>query len=221
MNELLRRAVEVDATVARYGSEFAVLRPGIRRRRAAADPAGPRRRLRRTSSCRCPARTRPTNAALALAAVEAFFGAGAGKQLDIAAVQDGFAAVASPGRLERVADLADDSGRRRAQPARGCGAGRGAGRRVLVLPAGRGAGGDGGQGRRRHPRARWSTPSTRSSSPRTRRPDRCRSTELAAIADDVFGARAGAPAGADGRGDRPGRRPRRGGGARRAPAPAW
>ena len=42
------------------------------------------------------------NAALALAAVEAFFGAGAGKQLDTAAVEDGFAAVSSPGRLERV-----------------------------------------------------------------------------------------------------------------------
>jgi dihydrofolate synthase/folylpolyglutamate synthase len=34
--------------------------------------------------------------------VEAFFGAGASRQLDIASVQDGFAAVASPGRLERV-----------------------------------------------------------------------------------------------------------------------
>jgi dihydrofolate synthase/folylpolyglutamate synthase len=42
------------------------------------------------------------NAAVALAAVEAFFGAGRGKQLDIAAIQDGFAAVASPGRLERI-----------------------------------------------------------------------------------------------------------------------
>ena len=39
---------------------------------------------------------------VALAAVEAFFGAGASRQLDITAVQDGFAAVASPGRLERV-----------------------------------------------------------------------------------------------------------------------
>jgi dihydrofolate synthase / folylpolyglutamate synthase len=34
--------------------------------------------------------------------VEAFLGAGASRQLDIASVQDGFAAVASPGRLERV-----------------------------------------------------------------------------------------------------------------------
>ncbi len=42
------------------------------------------------------------NAALALAAVEAFFGAGVGRQLDLDAIQDGFASVSSPGRLERV-----------------------------------------------------------------------------------------------------------------------
>jgi dihydrofolate synthase/folylpolyglutamate synthase len=42
------------------------------------------------------------NAALALAAVEAFFGAGAARQLDLSPVQDGFAAASSPGRLERV-----------------------------------------------------------------------------------------------------------------------
>jgi dihydrofolate synthase/folylpolyglutamate synthase len=42
------------------------------------------------------------NAALALAAVEAFFGAGAQRQLDVEAVRAGFAAVTSPGRLERM-----------------------------------------------------------------------------------------------------------------------
>jgi dihydrofolate synthase / folylpolyglutamate synthase len=42
------------------------------------------------------------NAATALAAVEAFFGAGAQRQLDIDAVRAGFAAVRSPGRLERM-----------------------------------------------------------------------------------------------------------------------
>jgi dihydrofolate synthase/folylpolyglutamate synthase len=42
------------------------------------------------------------NAVLALAAVEAFFGAGAQRQLDLDAVRAGFAAVTSPGRLERV-----------------------------------------------------------------------------------------------------------------------
>ena len=42
------------------------------------------------------------NAVVALAAVEAFFGAGAERQLDVDTVRAGFAAVASPGRLERV-----------------------------------------------------------------------------------------------------------------------
>ncbi len=42
------------------------------------------------------------NAVLALAAVEAFFGAGANRQLDVDAVRAGFAAVISPGRLERM-----------------------------------------------------------------------------------------------------------------------
>lgn len=42
------------------------------------------------------------NAAVALAAVEAFFGAGKDRQLDLDAVRAGFAAVRSPGRLERV-----------------------------------------------------------------------------------------------------------------------
>jgi dihydrofolate synthase/folylpolyglutamate synthase len=42
------------------------------------------------------------NAVVALAAVEAFFGAGAQRQLDIDAVRAGFAAVTSPGRLERL-----------------------------------------------------------------------------------------------------------------------
>lgn len=42
------------------------------------------------------------NAAIALAAVEAFFGAGADRQLDIDAVRAGFAAAVSPGRLERM-----------------------------------------------------------------------------------------------------------------------
>jgi dihydrofolate synthase/folylpolyglutamate synthase len=42
------------------------------------------------------------NAAIALAAVEAFFGAGAQRQLDIDAVRTGFAGATSPGRLERM-----------------------------------------------------------------------------------------------------------------------
>ena len=42
------------------------------------------------------------NAVLALAAVEAFFGAGAQRQLDVDTVRAGFAAARSPGRLERM-----------------------------------------------------------------------------------------------------------------------
>jgi dihydrofolate synthase/folylpolyglutamate synthase len=42
------------------------------------------------------------NAVIALAAVEAFFGAGAERALDIDAVRAGFASVTSPGRLERM-----------------------------------------------------------------------------------------------------------------------
>ena len=42
------------------------------------------------------------NAAIALAAVEAFFGAGVERQLDVDAIRAGFAAVTSPGRLERL-----------------------------------------------------------------------------------------------------------------------
>jgi dihydrofolate synthase/folylpolyglutamate synthase len=42
------------------------------------------------------------NAVVALAAVEAFFGAGTQRQLDVDAVRAGFAAATSPGRLERM-----------------------------------------------------------------------------------------------------------------------
>jgi dihydrofolate synthase / folylpolyglutamate synthase len=42
------------------------------------------------------------NAVLALAAVEALFGAGPQRQLDVDAVRAGFAAATSPGRLERM-----------------------------------------------------------------------------------------------------------------------
>lgn len=42
------------------------------------------------------------NAALALAAVEAFFGAGADRQLDVDTVREAFAGITTPGRLERL-----------------------------------------------------------------------------------------------------------------------
>jgi dihydrofolate synthase / folylpolyglutamate synthase len=101
MKVLLRRAVEVDATVARFGSEFAVTS-----RRVAV--GGQRLTLQGLGGVYddvflpLHGAHQAENAALALAAVEAFFGAGRERQLDVVGVQDGFAAVASPGRLERV-----------------------------------------------------------------------------------------------------------------------
>ena len=101
MTAILRRTVEVDAFVARFGSEFDVLD------RAFA-VGGQRLTLQGLGGVYediflpLAGEHQATNAAVALAAVEAFLGAGASRQLDIASVQDGFAAVASPGRLERV-----------------------------------------------------------------------------------------------------------------------
>ncbi|MEU4316396.1 folylpolyglutamate synthase/dihydrofolate synthase family protein [Nocardia sp. NPDC024068] len=98
---LLRRAVEVDAAVARAGSEFRVLG-----RRVAV--GGQQLELQGLGGVYdeiflpLHGEHQAHNAALALAAVEAFFGAGAQRQLDIEAVRAGFAAVSSPGRLERM-----------------------------------------------------------------------------------------------------------------------
>ena len=75
--------------------------PGGRRRWPGADAPGPRRRVRRVFLPLHGAH-QAQNAALALAAVEAFLGAGAKRQLDIEAVREGFATTSSPGRLERV-----------------------------------------------------------------------------------------------------------------------
>jgi dihydrofolate synthase/folylpolyglutamate synthase len=101
MTAILRRTVEVDAFVARFGSEFAVLDRSFA-------VGGQRLTLQGLGGVYediflpLAGEHQAMNAAVALAAVEAFFGAGANRQLDIASVQDGFAAVASPGRLERV-----------------------------------------------------------------------------------------------------------------------
>ena len=101
LTAVLRRTIEVDAFVARFGSEFDVLD------RAFA-VGGQRLTLQGLGGVYediflpLAGEHQAVNAAIALAAVEAFFGAGANRQLDIAAVQDGFAAAASPGRLERV-----------------------------------------------------------------------------------------------------------------------
>ncbi len=101
MDVLLRRAVEVDAVVAREGAEFRVLA-----RRIAV--GGQQIELQGLGGVYdeiflpLHGEHQARNAALALAAVEAFFGAGASRQLDIEAVRAGFANVASPGRMERM-----------------------------------------------------------------------------------------------------------------------
>ncbi|WP_422746207.1 bifunctional tetrahydrofolate synthase/dihydrofolate synthase [Mycobacterium sp. WMMD1722] len=101
MEVLLAEAVRADAAVAREDSEFAV-----RSRQVAI--GGQLLELQGLGGV-YPEIFLPLhgehqahNAVLALAAVEAFFGAGAQRQLDVEAVRAGFAAVTSPGRLERM-----------------------------------------------------------------------------------------------------------------------
>lgn len=101
MEVLLRHTVEADAAVAREGSEFAVLSRQVA-------VGGQLLELQGLGGV-YPEIFLPLhgehqahNAAVALAAVEAFFGAGADRQLDIEAIRSGFASVIIPGRLERV-----------------------------------------------------------------------------------------------------------------------
>lgn len=101
MDVLLRRAVEHDVTVARYGSEFEVAG------RVSA-VGGQLLALQGLSGIYDDVflplygEHQARNAATALAAVEAFLGAGRDRALDAGTVRDGFAAASSPGRLERV-----------------------------------------------------------------------------------------------------------------------
>ncbi|CDO05924.1 bifunctional folylpolyglutamate synthase/dihydrofolate synthase [Mycolicibacterium cosmeticum] len=101
MEVLLAQAVTADAAVAREDSEFAVLGRQI----AIGGQVLSLQGLGGTYDdifLPLHGEHQAHNAVLALAAVEAFFGAGAQRQLDIDAVRAGFAAAASPGRLERV-----------------------------------------------------------------------------------------------------------------------
>lgn len=101
MRVVLERTVEVGSSVARLGQEFGVESSTVA-------VGGQTLTLRGLSGeydeiflpLSGPHQAR--NAAVALAAVEAFFGAGAGKTLDVELVRAGFAAAVSPGRLERV-----------------------------------------------------------------------------------------------------------------------
>ncbi len=98
---LLRRAIEMDAEVAREGAEFAVLRRQVA-------VGGQQLQLQGLGGIYdeiflpLHGAHQAHNAVLALAAVEAFFGAGADRQLDVEAIREAFATVTSPGRLERV-----------------------------------------------------------------------------------------------------------------------
>jgi dihydrofolate synthase / folylpolyglutamate synthase len=102
LDALVRRAVEVEAVVAREGTEFGVLD-----RRVAV--GGQQLRLQglggEYEEVFLPlfGAHQAQNAATALAAVEAFLGAGAATgTIDVETVRGAFAAVRSPGRLERV-----------------------------------------------------------------------------------------------------------------------
>ena len=101
MEVLLAQAVRADAAVAREDSEFAVLGRQVA-------VGGQLLELQGLggvySEIFLPlhGEHQAHNAVVALAAVEAFFGAGADRQLDIDTVRAGFAAATSPGRLERM-----------------------------------------------------------------------------------------------------------------------
>ncbi|MBQ1015949.1 dihydrofolate synthase, partial [Micromonospora sp. M51] len=98
---LLERCAEVGATIAREGGEFGVLGRAVA-------VGGQVLRLQGLGGVYddvfipLHGAHQAQNAAVALAAVEAFLGAGARRQLDIEAVREGFASTSSPGRLERV-----------------------------------------------------------------------------------------------------------------------
>ncbi|MEV3905020.1 folylpolyglutamate synthase/dihydrofolate synthase family protein [Mycobacterium sp. NPDC050551] len=101
MEVLLEQTVRADAAVAREDSEFAVLSRQVAVGGQLLELQGLGGRY---TDIFLPlhGEHQAHNAVLALAAVEAFFGAGASRQLDVDAVRAGFAAVSSPGRLERM-----------------------------------------------------------------------------------------------------------------------
>ncbi|CCQ15977.1 putative tetrahydrofolylpolyglutamate synthase [Rhodococcus sp. AW25M09] len=98
---LLRAAVQADAAVARAGSEFTVLGRQIA-------VGGQQLELQGLGGVYTDiflplhGEHQAHNASLALAAVEAFFGAGPERQLDQDTVRGAFATIVNPGRLERV-----------------------------------------------------------------------------------------------------------------------
>jgi dihydrofolate synthase/folylpolyglutamate synthase len=101
MEVLLAQAVRADAAVAREDSEFAVLGRQVAIGGQLLELQG-LGGVYNDIFLPLHGEHQAHNAVVALAAVEAFFGAGAQRQLDIDAVRAGFAAVTSPGRLERM-----------------------------------------------------------------------------------------------------------------------
>ena len=101
MEVLLAQAVRADAAVAREDSEFAVLDRQVA-------VGGQLLQLQGLGGVYpdiflpLHGEHQAHNAVLALAAVEALFGAGPQRQLDVDAVRAGFAGATSPGRLERM-----------------------------------------------------------------------------------------------------------------------
>jgi dihydrofolate synthase/folylpolyglutamate synthase len=98
---LMERSLEVGATLAREGSEFGIVSRAI----AVGGQVLTLQGLGGTYSdifLPLHGEHQAQNAVLALAAVEAFLGAGSAKQLDPDVVREGFADVSSPGRLERI-----------------------------------------------------------------------------------------------------------------------
>jgi dihydrofolate synthase/folylpolyglutamate synthase len=101
MRPLLQRCADVGATLAREGSEFGV----IERNQAVGGQVLTLQGLGGVyDEVFLPlfGAHQAQNAVCALAAVEAFLGAGKDRQLELELVREGFATVDSPGRLERV-----------------------------------------------------------------------------------------------------------------------
>ncbi|WP_020522309.1 bifunctional folylpolyglutamate synthase/dihydrofolate synthase [Catelliglobosispora koreensis] len=101
MEPILDRCAEMGATLAREGSEFGVLGRSMA-------VGGQVLTLQGLGGeyedifVPLHGPHQAQNAAVALAAVEAFLGAGPNKQLDVELVREGFAGTSSPGRLEKV-----------------------------------------------------------------------------------------------------------------------
>jgi len=101
MAVLLGHSVRVAATVAREDSEFALLSRQVAVGGQLIDVQG-LGGVYPDIFLPLHGEHQAHNAVVALAAVEAFFGAGASRQLDAETVRSGFSAATSPGRLERM-----------------------------------------------------------------------------------------------------------------------